>query len=110
MTRRETKTMILQIDDKYRIVPDERNFILQRKADPKKDRRKRKKAKQITDHWKNIGYWKDLSQLLASYTRQVLRVEIGGDTSLKALSRDPGTLRQAIERIGEQCETLWGKN
>ncbi len=78
MTRRETKTMILQIDDKHRIVSDEHTLILQRKAGPKKDRRKRKKAKQITDHWNNIGYWKDLSQLLASYTRQVLRVEIGG--------------------------------
>ena len=86
MTRRETKTMTLQIDDKYRVVSDEHNFILQRKADPKKDRRKRKKAKQITDQWKNIGYWKDLSQLLASYTRQVLRVEIGGTPALRFIS------------------------
>ena len=98
--------MILQLDDDYRIVSDEHNFILQRKSDPNKNPRKAKKAKET--QWKNLGYWKDLSQLLASYTRQVLRTEIG-DTSLKALSRDLRTLRQAIERIGEQCVTLWGR-
>ena len=101
--------MILQLDDKYRIVSDEHNFILQRKADPKKNPRKGKKAKAASDQWKNLGYWKDLSQLLASYTRQVFRVEIG-DTSLKTLSRDLRTLRQVIELIGEQCVTLWGVN
>ncbi len=101
--------MILQLDDNYRIVSDEHNFILQRKADPKKNPRKGKKAKVATTQWKNLGYWKDLSQLLASYTRQVLRTEIG-DTSLKALSRDLATLRQAIERIGKQCVSLWGAN
>ena len=41
--------MILKLDDNYRIVSDERNFILQRKA------------KEATDRWKNLGYWKDLS-------------------------------------------------
>ena len=101
--------MILQLDDNYRIVSDEHNFILQRKSDPNKNPRKGGKAKAAIDQWKNLGYWKDLSQLLASYSRQVLRVEIG-DTSLKALSRDLRTLRKAIERIGEQCVTLWGKN
>ncbi len=89
--------MILKLDDNYRIVSDERNFILQRKA------------KEATDRWKNLGYWKDLSQLLDSYTGQVLRTEIG-KTTLKALSRDLLSLTQAIERIGEQCVTLWGKN
>ncbi len=68
--------MILQIDDNYRIVSDERNFILQRKADPKKNPRKGRKAKKATEQWRNVGHWKDLSQLLASYTRQVLRTEI----------------------------------
>ncbi len=74
--------MILQLDNKYRIVSDEHNFILQRKSDPKKNPRKGKKAKAATDQWKNLGYWKDISQLLASYTRQVLRSEIG-KTNLK---------------------------
>ncbi len=93
--------MILQLDDNDRIVSDEHNFIFQRKADPKKNPRKGRKAKKASDQWKNLGYWKDLSQLLASYTRQVLRTEIG-DTNLKTLSHDLRTLRQAIERIGER--------
>ncbi len=101
--------MILQLDDKYRIVSDERNFILQRKTDPKKNPRKGKKAKAASEQWKNIGYWKDLSQLLASNTREVLRSKTGEITSLTALSRDLRSLTQAIERIGEQCVTLWGK-
>ncbi len=56
----------------------------------------------------SIGFWKDLSQALASYSREVLRTEIG-DISVKALSRDLRTLRQAIERVGERCVSLWGK-
>ncbi len=100
--------MILQLDDHYRIVSDEHNFILQRKSDPKKNPRKGKKAKAASVKWKNLGYWKDLSQLLASYTRQVLRSKTG-KSSFTALSRDLRTLRQAIERIGKQCVTLWGK-
>ncbi len=69
--------MSLQLDDKYRIVSDEHNFTLQRKANPKKNPRKGKKATKTTDPWKNIWYRKDLSQLLASYTRQVLRTALG---------------------------------
>jgi len=100
--------MILQLDDNYRITTDEYNFILQRKMDPEKNPRKGKKANTSAGRWKNIGYWADPSQLLASYARQVLRTEIG-DTTLKAFSGDLRTLTQAIERIGEQCVTLWGK-
>ena len=74
---------------------------------PKKNPRKGKRATS-TEKWKNIGYWADLSQLLASYTRQVLRTEIG-KTTFTALSRDLRTLTQAIERIGEQCVRLWGR-
>jgi len=100
--------MILQIDDNYRIATDEYNFILQRKMDPEKNPRKGKGAKSA-EKWKNIGSWDDLSQLLASYTSQVLRTEIG-DSTLKSLSRDLRTLTQAIERIGEQCVGLWGRD
>jgi len=100
--------MILQLDDNHRIVTDERNFILQRKTDPEKNPRKNRKDKEAGDQWRNIGYWKDLSQLLASYTRQVLRGK-RGKASLTALSRDLRSLRQAIERIGERCVTLWGR-
>ncbi len=81
--------MILQLDDNYRIVSDEHNFILQKRTDPEKDPRKGRKAKEATDQWKNLGFWKDLSQLLASYTREVLRREIG-KTTFKDLSRDLG--------------------
>ena len=100
--------MILQLDDSYRIVSDEHNFILQRKADPKKNPRKGKKATKTTDPWKNIGFWQDLSQLLTSYTRKVLRGKTG-KSSLTAVLRDLRSLRQAIERIGKECVTLWGK-
>ena len=101
--------MILQLDDNYRIVSDEHNFTLQRKANPKKNPRKRKKAQEAGDQWRNIGFWKDLSQLLSSYTRQVLRSKTG-KTSLTALSRDLRSLGQSIDRIGEQRVTLWGKH
>ena len=46
--------MILQLDDKYRIVSDEHNFTLQRKANPKKNPRKRKKALEASDQWRNV--------------------------------------------------------
>ncbi len=62
--------MILQLDDKYRIVSDEHNFTLQRKANPKKNPRKHKKAQEASDQWRNIGYWKDLGQALESYSRR----------------------------------------
>jgi len=100
--------MILKLDNNYRIFSDEHNFILQRKTDPDKNPRKNRKPKETTDQWKNLGYWKDLSKLLSSYTRQVLRSEIG-KTNLKTLSRDLRSLTQAVERIGEQCVTLWGR-
>ena len=77
--------MILQLDDNYRILSDERNFILQRKADPEKNPRKNRKVKEATDQWKNLGCWKDLSQLLSSCTRPALRSEIG-KTSFKVLN------------------------
>ncbi len=101
--------MIVTLDSKYRIFCDEHNFILQRKTDPKKNPRKDRKATKTTDLWKNLGYWKDLSQLLSSYTRKVLRSEIG-KTNLKALSRDLRSLTQAVERIGVECVSLWGVN
>ncbi len=101
--------MILQLDDNYRIATDEYNFILQRKMDPEKNPRKGKKAKTSAEKWKSIGYWKDLSQLLASYSRQISRLK-RGDSTLKALSQDLRTLTQAIERIGEECVGLWGRD
>ena len=78
--------MILQLDDNYRIVSDEHNFILQRRSDPEKNPRKNRKAKEATDQWKNLGYWKDLSQLLSSYTRQVLRSKTGKNHDNRIIS------------------------
>ena len=99
--------MILKLDDSYRIGSDERNFILKQKTDPGKDPRKGRKAQEATDQWKNLGYWKDISQLLSSYTRQVLRTEIG-KTNLKTVSCDLRSLTQAVERIRVECRTFWG--
>ena len=92
--------MILQLDDNYRIASDERNFILQRKADPKKNSRGGKKNKEAADQWKNLGYWKDVSQLLASYSRQVLRTEIGGTPASRlylTISELSGKLLSGLE-------------
>ena len=86
MTRTGRKTMILQLNDNYRIFSDEHNFILQRKTNPEKNPRKNRKVKEATDQWKNLGYWKDLSQLLASYTRQVLRSKTGKNLAHSIIS------------------------
>ena len=98
MTTTGIKTLILQLDDNYRII-DEHNFILQRKADPKKNPRGLRQVKKATDQWKNLGYWKDLSQLLASFTRQVLRTEIGEPPALRlylAISELSGKLSNGL--------------
>ena len=87
--------MILQLDDGYRIVSDEHNFILQRKSDPNKNPRKGKKATKTTDPWKNIGFWQDLSQLLTSYTKEVLR----GKTGKKPLSQHYLVISEASGKL-----------
>ena len=74
MTTTDIKTMILQLDDIYRIVSDEHNFILQRRSDPKKNPRKGRKAAKASDQWKTLGFWKDLSQLLSSLHQRGLKI------------------------------------
>jgi len=66
--------MNLDLDEKYRIVSDEYNFILQKRTDPKRgpNTRKGKKLRK-TGGWKDVGYWQDLGQLLLSYSGQKLR-------------------------------------
>ena len=100
--------MILDLDDGYRIVSDEYNFILQKKTDPKRgpNTRKGKKLRK-TGGWKNVGYWKDLGQLLLSYSRQKLRAS--RVTNIEEVSRLLETLRAEIRAIGRQCMTFWGK-
>jgi len=89
----------MKLDSKHRLTSDDDNYILQR------ERAKHSKA----NEWQNIGYWGDLSQLLASYARQILRSK-RGKTTFTAISRDLRTLTLAIERIGKQCVTLWRKD
>ena len=100
--------MNLSLDDRYRIVSDEYNFILQKKADPKRgaNTRKGKKLKK-TGGWKDVGYWKILDQLLLSYTRQKSRAS--GVANLEEVCRLLETLTKEIKAIGEQCVSLWRK-
>ena len=100
--------MILDLNQKYRIVSDEYNFILQKRTDPKRgpNTRKGKKLRK-TGGWKDVGYWKDLGQLLLSYSRQKLRAS--RVTNIEEVSRLLETLRTEIRAIGKQCMTFWGK-
>jgi len=100
--------MILDLDEKYRIVSDEYNFILQKRTDPKRgpNTREGKKLKKCGG-WKDVGYWKDLGQLLLSYSRQKLRAS--RVASIEEVYRLLETLRVEIRAIGKQCMTLWGK-
>jgi len=90
----------------YRIATDEYNFILQRKMDPEKNPRKDKKANISTGKWKNIGYWGDLSQLLASYARQVLRTEIGGHHPQRLIWGSPNSHASYRAYWGAVCEAM----
>ncbi len=100
--------MILDLNEKYRIVSDEYNFILQKRTDPSRGPNTRKGKKlNKTGGWKDVGYWQDLGQLLLSYSGQKLRVS--RVTNIKEVCRLLETLRVEIRAIGKQCVTLWGK-
>lgn len=98
--------MILELDKRYRIVSDRHNFILQEKTSAEKARgRMKNRAK--GGRWRDVGYWKQLDQLLRSYTRQKLRgspVE-GMEAVLSFLAQ----INATIDRIGRQSITLWGE-
>jgi len=99
--------MILELDEKYRVVSDRHNFILQKRTSAEKARG-RMKGKAEGGRWRDIGYWKQLDQLLRAYTRQKLRgstVE-GIEEVLSFLAQ----INAKIDPIGEQCMTLWGRN
>ncbi len=100
--------VILDLDEKYRIVSDEYNFILQKRTDPSRgpNTRKGKKLRK-TGGWKDVGYWKDLGQLLLSYSRQEFRGS--GLANIEEVCRLLETLTKEIRAIGEQCVTFWGK-
>ncbi len=100
--------MILDLNEKYRIVSDEYNFILQKRTDPKRGPNTRKGKKlNKTGGWKDVGFWQDLGELLLSYSRQKLRAS--RVTSIEEVYRLLETLRVEIRAIGKQCVTLWGK-
>ena len=99
--------MILELDENFRVLSDEYNFILQKKTDPSRGPKSRKGKKlNKTGGWKDVGYWKDLGQLLLSYSRQKLRAS--RVTNMEEVCRLLETLRVEIRAIGRQCVTLWG--
>ncbi len=100
--------MILDLDEKHRIVSDEYNFILQKRTDPSRGPNTRKGKKlNKTGGWKDVGYWNDLGQLLLSYNRQKCRAS--RVTNMEEVCRLLETLREENRAIGEQCVSLWGK-
>ena len=68
----------MNLDKNYRLLSDEHNFILQRKV-PLRTKKRAGKTKE----WKNVGYWRDLGQALASYARRSIRDDM--PSSLKEL-------------------------
>ena len=100
--------MILDLDENFRVLSDEYNFILQKRTDPSRgpNTRKGKKLRK-TGGWKDVGFWQDLGQLLLSYSRQKCRAS--RVASIEEVYRLLETLREEIRAIGKQCVTLWGK-
>ena len=99
--------MNLNLDGRYRIVSDEYNFILQKRTDPSPGPNTRKGKKlNKTGGWKDVGYWKDLGQLLLSYSRQNFRAS--RVTNIEEVCRLLETLTEEIRAIGKQCMTFWG--
>ncbi len=100
--------MILDLDEKYRIVSDKYNFIFQKRTDPSRgpNTRKGKKLKKAGG-WKDVGCWKDLGQLLLSYSRQKSRGS--RVTNVEEVYRLLETLTIEIKAIGKRWLTLWSK-
>ena len=92
--------MTLKIDNNYRLIADDDNFILQRK-------RKRKKQDSKASEWQTIGYWKDLGQALQAYSNGVKRGSL--PNTLDELLQLQHAHSTQIRRIGEECVSLWGK-
>ena len=92
----------MNLDKNYRLLSDEHNFILQRKV-PLRTKKRAGKTKE----WKNVGYWRDLGQALASYARRSIRDDM--PSSLKELLALERALGAQIKSIGERCVSLWGE-
>ncbi len=95
--------MLLQLDKDFRIASDEHNFILQKRGDEGGGVAQKGKGM-----WRNVGYWKDLKNLLLSYSRQKLRSSRAD--SVKALCRDLESLRAQINQTTNDLHTFWGDN
>ncbi len=91
--------MIWELDEKYRMVSDRHNFILQERTSAEKARG-RMKDKAKGGKWRDIGYWKQLDQLLRAYTRQKLRCSAAQGTQdvLTFLAQ----INAKIDLIGKQ--------
>jgi len=98
--------MILELDTRYRILSDRHNFILQEKTSAE-NARGRMTGRAKGGRWRDIGYWKQLDQLLRSYTRQKLRCSTAQGTQdvLTFLAQ----INAKIDRIGEQVATHFRK-
>ena len=94
--------MILKLDDQYRVVSDRHNFILQERTSAEQARG-RMKGKAEGGKWRDIGYWKQLDQLLRAYTRQKLRCSAAQGTQeiLTFLAQ----INAKIDLIGKQFTT-----
>jgi len=92
----------MNLDKNYRLISDDHNFILQRKV-PLRSKKRAGKTKE----WRNVGYWKDVGQALASYARQSIRDDM--PSTLKELLALERALSAQISAIGERCVNLWGK-
>ena len=93
----------MNLDNNHRLISDDYNFILQRRIPPTKKRTSKSKE------WQNIGYWKDLSQALESYSRRRRRAGVNQGTLSELIALEHALSAQ-IEAIGERCVSLWGKN
>ena len=102
----ERKPMIWKLDNEYRVVSDRHNFILQERTSAERARG-RMKGRAKGGRWKDLGYWKQLDQVLREYTHQKLRTSSadGIEEVLSILAQ----VNAKIEGIGKQCITLWGE-
>jgi len=89
----------MKLDKNYQLISDNDNYILQRKV-PLRSKKRASKTKE----WRNVGYWKDVGQALASYARHSIRDDMPSTLNkLLALER---ALGGQIEAISKRCVTL----
>ena len=92
----------MNLDNNYRIITDDHNFILQRKL-PLRGAKRADRSKQ----WQSLGYWKDISQALRAYSSHFVRRKL--PNTFEQLLELEHALSAQIEAIGEQCLSLWSK-